>query len=767
MAMILRIVKAISQAPCSIGRSCARLYSCLRTPVRLSQSLTEFFFDGFRVKDFFVHRCARARIVRFVIVISVLLAGFGSAEAGKRGRVEVGFKGSLTANNSQYFQNVLLNIQAVRINPHTNAGPNSGQWEHIPAPPGVGGSGHMAELQIDLNTSQNIPQLFNTSAVRADTYKVAEVKLDPNVPGYLVPNCPSAPGAPVGGFNSDGCVNVPFTVTNGPTISAPISLVAPGNGKTTELTLQLTFTITGVPTSPGAPFMVTVSTAPPTNPSSGVITGTVTVQSNSSPGTNPSNTKIRKLAVTALAIGTSTAIASSQVHNNAYTLILPAAGSPAAPGFGTLYDIAVSGGADTYQALRMPPLYPGQSLEADFKPTGSQTLGNITGSINDGCEATKPVIGATLQLLLPPDTIMSPPEGYCMASPAQTAQCITVATAFTDNSGDFPLPGTVNVPAAFANVPPAPGSTSYVMEISAPGYETLFVRVKPSSGTANKGGGTCNPAITGGSFHACDLELMKGYLTGTFPIIPPLPGQTTLVQVFAEDHGTNNIESTLPMPVSVTNTSNDVVAYTLNVPPNIPSFDLFATTVDLYRGVTDPYQGHNIVVLSDVPAPAACATATAPTPAAQTIDCTGHGSITGTVANPDLGTSVVLEKLDPDPPEGDDTAEVQLLSSIVRNQPDVDNDTPTSNYSFCAPADVAPYQVQKFELEPTPVSSMTPDAVPTPLPAGEAVSLTVPLPPPAGGPSPTPTPAIGCPTTCSYPNGQCPGICNNAAAPIL
>jgi hypothetical protein len=764
MAMILRIVEAISQAPCSIGRICERLYSCLRTPVRLSQTLTEFSFNGFRVKDFFVHRCVRGLILPFVIVVCVLLAGFGSAQAAKNGKVEIGFKGFL-ATNSQYFQGVLLNVQTVRINPKANAGPGSGKWSHIPAPPGIGGSGRFAELQIDLNASQNIPQLFNTASVRADTYKVAEIRLDPNIPGYLIPNCPNAPSVPSGGFNSDGCVAVPITVTDN-VLSVPIDLTAPSNGKTSALIIQLGFTIMAVPTAPGDAFTVSVVPIAPTNPSTGVITGTINVQSNPNPGTGTSTTgvKVRKLAVSALAVGTSNVLATAVVHNNSYTLVLPAAGGPAAPGFGSLYDIAISGGADSYQALRMPPLYPGQQLEADFKPTGSETLGNITGTISDGCEATKPVVGATLQLLLPPDTISNPPEGYCFGPPSQTAQCITVAVANTDNAGDFPLPGTVTIPSQFQNVPVAPNSSSYVMEISAPGYQTLFVRTKP--GTQGKVAGTCSPDQSGsGTFTSCNLQLTKGYVTGAFQITPPPSGQTTLVQVFAEDHDTNNIESALPMPVTVTHSNNEVVNYTLNVPPNVPAFDLFATTIDLYQGVTDPYQGHNIVTVSDVPAPSACATVTAPTPPDQTIDCTGHGSITGTVTNPDLGTSVVLEKLDPDGPVGDN--EVQITSSVVRNQPDVGNLTPTSNYSFCAPADTAAYQVQRVELLPTPVPSMTPDAIPTPEAVGTPISVTIPFPPPAGGGSPTPTPAINCPTTCSYPNGQCPGICNNVPAPSL
>ena len=109
------------------------------------------------------------------------------------------------------------------------------------------------------------------------------------------------------------------------------------------------------------------------------MTGNVTGQINVKPGTGTgtsSGGKLRKLSVTAEAIGSNTPIAMAQIKpaggNNCppapggcFTLTLPAAGglntSPN-PGFGTLYDLAVSGGAATYAAARLPPLYPGQSL---------------------------------------------------------------------------------------------------------------------------------------------------------------------------------------------------------------------------------------------------------------------------------------------------------------------------------------------------------------------------------------------------------------------
>ena len=57
-----------------------------------------------------------------------------------------------------------------------------------------------------------------------------------------------------------------------------------------------------------------------------------------------------------------------------------------ANGFGTLYDLAVAGGGDTYAAERLLPLYPGQSLTStNFTVTGPEMLGSITGTITDNC----------------------------------------------------------------------------------------------------------------------------------------------------------------------------------------------------------------------------------------------------------------------------------------------------------------------------------------------------------------------------------------------
>ncbi len=217
----------------------------------------------------------------------------------------------------------------------------------------------------------------------------------------------------------------------------------------------------------------------------------------------------------------------------------------------------------------------------------------------------------------------------------------------------------------------------------------------------------------------------------------------------------------------------------LNVPTTdtVPQgFDLFATTIDLYQGVSDPFQGHTTAVLAGVPAPAPpsapglCDTTTATFPVDQTIDCVGHGSVTGGpsgVANADLGTSVVLSK-----------DNVQITNAPVQN---VTTGSPSNSYDFCVPADT--YQLQRLQL-PVPAYSAVPSAAPSPVLDTNTVTVTIPPPPlyrsptptatATGGPSPTSTPTpvatatpnVKCPTTCTNPDGSCPGICNDVIQSI-
>src|SRR5262249_16004287 len=152
--------------------------------------------------------------------------------------------------------------------------------------------------------------------------------------------------------------------------------------------------------------------------------------------------------------------------------------------------------------------------------------------------------------------------------------------------------------------------------------------------------------------------------------------------------------------------------FSLNVPSQGGPFDLFASAIDLFMGVPEPFGGHTIVTQSNISAPAACTTAVAPGGLfSELMDCVGHGSITGPATNPDSGTTGELAK------NG-----VQLVQAAVG--PPTPASTPGNSYSLCAPPDNN-YTVQRLELEqsnmplPTTTTVGTPASVanmPTPEP---------------------------------------------------
>jgi hypothetical protein len=575
--------------------------------------------------------------------------------------------------------------------------------------------------------------------VRPDTYVIAELLLDPTNPGTLVPVCPSAPGG-------EGCINYPLVLKNAGNpiiVIAPSgqSLVSPKKESLAQLVLQVQVSLVPpFPTVSGGTYTVNVTLAQIPNPLFATVTGTITATG----GTVNNKKKVRKLAVAAEVAGTNTVITTSTLDTHStYTLALPAAGN-----FGTLYDLTVTGGAVSYAATRLPAILQGQSLGTqDFTVKGAQSTGNITGKISDFCTGTG-ISGATLQLFIPPD---SNPTADC-TNPATIGECVSVASATTDNTGGFPIPGTTQNPAAFNSVPILASSATpntYSMMVTAPGYDPL---ITPVDATSKGGGGKCGVAP---NTTACDLSLKTGLINAIFPIIAPLPGETVLVQVFAEDAGTNKIESALAMPFVVRNSSN-AVNVTINVPPSVPKFDLFETSIDLFQGMSDPYQGHSIEVIQNVPAPGepnpvtGCQTVVASS--ANTIRCVGHGSINGTVTNADLGTSVALFK------DG-----VQITNTPVQNLIQNPNQPTTSSYNFCVPADT--YEVQRFQVAVQP-TAIAPTATPTPAPAGPQQSVTIPPPPINPTPNATPTPFIKCPTTCSFPDGTCPGNCNTTTPAV-
>ena len=647
--------------------------------------------------------------------------------------VQVGFITTINGVPPSGLQNVFLNVVAVRLNPKPKPGtknqgiPNEGDasWKAIPVPLGVGLglSGKPGDLQIDMLAGQGKFQTFNTAPVRPNSYSSVEVVLDTVVPGNIVPVCSSGGGA------IEGCANYPMVLQNAGSQISFISAnqIVTAKNALTQLPLQLNLSIVSKPTGPNSPYVVTVTAAPAPNNASQFLASVSGSVGPASANINQRNT-IRHLEVSAEIAGTNTIVATSEVNGNGqYTLFLPASAD-----LGTLYDFFVSGGAATYEAARGVPgspgglMFPGQAYTQNFENVvGDQTVGTIGGRITDFCQqSTKtPLPGATLEILQAPDGS----SADCATSPAS---CVSVGFANSDNGGRYPLPGTFQEPNYFNNVPVV--ATPYTILITKPGYDSQIVQAVPSGNPSGTNGGQCSGSNVDPP--NCDFALTTSYLTGNVPLTAaPLTSNSVDVQVFAEQSGTNNLMGALNVPLLFQATQQNM-PYTINVPSQVASFDLFASAADLFDGVPDPYPGHSIVVQPSVAgAGAACATATAsPFPA---MDCTGHASIVGTAINPDSGTSVELLK-----------GGVALMQSAVgpaTPAPSVGN-----TWSFCAPPDT--YTLQRLE-----------QGVPTNSPAPVT---------PIATPMPTNSP---CPTTCfnqsssSPSNGTCPGLCGTTIQPPL
>jgi hypothetical protein len=652
---------------------------------------------------------------------------FSSVWARPKGLLQIGFTGTITASagTPQRFKNFYLNVQEVRVNANPNAGGNGGGWQPIVVPQGVAqqGAGKPADLQIDLNNLQNLPVLFNAGQIKRNTYKLVEVILDSKHPGEIVPLCPPAAA---GGL--EGCAPYPITLQNTTGLLSPLSpSVSVGHFTMSSLLINLSATVISAPSGPGQNYTVNVVISPaPVQQGMGLISGNITGTS----GITPNVRRVRNLSVTAEQAGTNIQVSSSPVVNGNFQIQLPAAANT-----GTLYDLYTAGGGTTYSAERLAPVFPGTNTIPNFIVTTGATLGTISGDITDAC--TKSAIpGATVQLLIPPQG-----SNVNCASAATAGQCVSIATASADNTGHFPLTGQVKTPAPFNNIPLPPSGTTYVLEISAPGYDTMFATATPTVPPVHKtvlNGGTC-----GSSNGACDFALTSGQIAGTVNLTAAPGTETVLVQVFAEEAGTNNVIAALPRPLIFRNQTQSL-QFTMTVPSGPAAFDFYATAIDLFTNITDPYSGHRILVQSGVPGFSGTPTCTAPpispAPFEESMDCTGHGSIAGTFVNPGPQTTAVLMK------DG-----VQIMNSAVGPVLPLGTNPANPTFAFCAPGDS--YSVQRYEVTNPPAQTV-PVETPVPSPTGTPSMTSIPI------AAPTSTP---CPTTCSS-NGECPGVCNGVVA---
>jgi hypothetical protein len=660
--------------------------------------------------------------------------------SGTAASVQVAFITNFAAASSG-FQNFFLNVAGVRMNPRPNSSntatplETNGKWVVIGPPTATSTASGSGDVPIDVLGGLSQLQVFNTFGVRSGKFTTIEVVLDTTTPGFIVPQC--------AGGNLEGCARFPVQLEN-PGI--PLKFLFPIDQQfqtvqheTKQLPILLSASVVSTPSGPGQPYLVNLGASNANNIVAyiGTITGTVT-------GAKGASSKAGEhLRVTAELAGTNTIVATSDILNGVYTLFLPAAA-----GIGTLYDLYVSGGSTTIVAQRglststTAPLFPSPSATAtvNFTVAGAQTLGGFSGVVTDAC-TTLPIAGATVQILKPSGSS----SVDCALSPEQ---CISVATANTGAQGVYPLPATNPLaPSGFQQVPIGSPTATYVLEISAPGYDTLFMKGTAAIGGVTSGvaAGHCftptsSPTGTATPANAtCSFPLTTAYLQGTLNLTAAQPpGTATTVQVVAENTGTNDLVSALTTPLTIPGGSTSL-GFTLNVPTHAfnsssaQNFDVFAEAQDLYLGGSDPFPGHTILVQQNVGGPpTACATVSAATSGlfGETMDCVGHGSIAGTAANnPDSGTTIELSKGG----VAITDAAVALLAPTA---------TASAGYSFCIPPDS--YSLQRFEQG---------------APAGATVAVG-----PMATPMATDSP---CPSTCFNGSGTCPGICSTTAGPTM
>ena len=672
-------------------------------------------------------------------------SGSGALPTPTNANVQVAFISTLTASSSlpanflQTLQNFFLNVTGVRLNPLPNASKTatpsetSGKWVVISVPTSTATGSGSGVVPFDVISGQSLMQVFNTQGIAAKKYTTVEVVLDTTQPGYVVPQC--------AGANLEGCIKYPIQLQN-PT--APLQFAFDYQAgeqfqtvqqQTKLLPIELSANVVSTPSGPGQPYIVSLAIANPANINSyiGYVTGNV------KGGKGAVAKQGQHLRVTAELANTNTVVATSNVDTSTgdYTLFLPASA-----GSGTLYDLYVSGSNTTLAAQRgisastpealLPS--PAATATVDFHVTGGQTIGGFSGQITDAC-TTLPITGATVQLLIPN---VQDESIDCLATPSE---CISVASAVSDSNGNYPIPGNSVFPVPFQQLPIGSPTATYVLQISAPGYDTFLTEGTAALGGASAGiaAGHCftppvpSPTPANGT---CSFALTTAYMQGTVHLTAAQPpGTTTTVQVMAENTGTNNLVTALTTPLNIAGGGTSL-GFTLNVPSHVfngtgvQNLDVFAVAQDLYQGGPDPFTGHTIITEQNVAGPAtACATVT-PGLFSASMDCVGHASISGIAAStPDNNTTIELSK--------NGVALTDSPVTIVAPAAQA-----SAAYNFCIPPDS--YTLQRFQTG-TPVG--------TPAPVGLMAT-----------PAATNTP---CPSTCFNGSGTCPGICQSTTGPTM
>jgi hypothetical protein len=688
-----------------------------------------------------------------LILVLVLMGNTDQAVAktnSKKSVVAIAFVSSFAGGEPvSSYQRIALNVISVRLNPSTDPSVSDfdPKWVTIGVPQGVGrsfgigvistgstyggsfggsnqvtvGTGR-SEVQIDMGAIQGIAQVFNSAAVRAKTYHVVELVLDPGTPGNVVPLCPGS--FPAG----EGCISYDAKFPQAtPTPSTPQTIRAFSTGGidlsssqkiVTPLVIKIDPGVGAPPTQynqtveidPTIELVTNTGSAPPfTNPNLASLQGTIVT---SAPSGFVSK---RPQAITARAAGTNNVVISQALPKSCnkkktcdFIMYLPAASASAG---GTNYDLAFSAKNSTYAVRSNINVVSGQDtdlrsvpMEVTNRPTKS-----FSGKVLDVCNTNKGVQAATLNILIPDPTISPAPD--CSANPP--TGCVVVASASTDEVGKYPLPGNGNKKAPFNLVAFPDSNDAYELVTTAAGFDRT-----PLPLTGNKGKFKCTQ---GGNTGPCNITLSHGTLTGNITLGSGTGPLSVLVA--AEDSGTNDIQNLSLVTIPF---GSNTVPYTINVPDSsnigtdgnpVTTLDLFASAQDLFNGAPQAATGHSIAIASGVAAPDTCSTVSSGTDFSG-MTCVGHGSASGTVTNPLLtlyGDTVTLSK---------DGVQIETVPVVPAGS------VFAGDYSICAPADSYTLtHYQQATPQPTPVGSVS-------------VTLNAPVMVPAASPSP------------------CPGICD-------
>ncbi|MGH7987208.1 MAG: hypothetical protein ACREQX_13095 [Candidatus Binataceae bacterium] len=660
------------------------------------------------------------RELRWLLIVGVcvLLVGCGgggsssstsassSAIPSNIGTVEV----AMLANSGQPFQDITLNVLAVRLNPSTdpNVAESDKNWQNISVPPANGliasgastmiigtnpGTSASKSAQfgqvvqsLDFTQLQGMAQLFNAGAIKPQTYTQVELLLSPTNPGSITPICGADPAA-------EGCIPYPLRLASG--ISS-IRTTLPGGltvvkRELVPLVLEVNLNL---PSPAVAPFTITptitiVPNANNNNPDLAAVNGKVTTSGAVS--TSGKNLPM----VNAVLSTTGQFVAGVAVSKDgSYSLGLPATPS------GTSYDLYTSSSGRSFAINSAQVVTAGQSPTVNFTPAAHGTQA-LKGTVADACTGLA-IQGATLELLASPDS----PSLACGTTYPVPAGCVVVANASTNVNGTYPLPTISGSGIAFNTIPT---DLTYALRITASGYDPTVASV-----TFKKGQFSCSIIGPTGSIATptsktkgqCIVSLDRAQLTGTVSLATPNAGPNLGVIVTAEDQGTNHLENigpvTIPSGASSTpfNMLVPTSTYLAATNPGAPGLDLFASVKDLFPGTLESNTGHTIAVVVATPSAANCQTATAVTTLGP-MACVGHGSFNGTVTSFDSGTTVVMFKNN-----------VQLVTTPVGSA----NSANPGGFGLCAPADT--YTVAHYENGVPVPGAMVTDTLAPPLSIG-------------------------------------------------